>query len=281
MLLNDIKEQIFNKNKIKHAILLFGDENTSFETANFLAKALLCMGIGQTPCNTCSACNKIQKNIHPDVKIISSDKAKNSFHVQKVREIKSDAYTAPNESRHKVFILKNAQTMTVQAQNAILKLLEEPPKNVIFILTCKNKQELLPTVISRCVCFDVGGFCNLEKEKIKTQANELLEAMNKSYIDFFAKTSILLNEKEKLTILGISNYVISSLDKALKCKSKIPDEFTEIQLKLAEKFSYSQLANLEEIFIDFNEKLQMNANKNIITTNLSIKVSNIINKRAV
>lgn len=280
MLLSDIKEQVFNKDKIKHAILLFGDENTCFETANYLAKALLCMSNGQKPCNTCNACNKIQKNIHPDVKIISSDKAKNSFHVQKVRDIKSDAYIMPNESKYKVYILKNAQTMTTQAQNAILKLLEEPPKNVIFILTCKNKQELLPTVISRCVCFGVGISDNLEKQKVKNNANELLEAIIKGYIDFFAKTSILLNEKEKITILSTSNYIINILEKALKCKGKTHDEFSDIEIKLAEKFSYFQLAKLEKIFISLNEKLEMNANKNIIITNLSIEVLNIINKRA-
>lgn len=279
MLINDINKQILSNNKIQHAILFFGDEDNCFNAAISLAKSLLCKNKNIKPCNNCSICNKIKKNIHPDVKIISSDKTKNSFHVEKIRELKSDAYTTPTESEYKIYILKNAQAMTLQAQNAILKLLEEPPKNVIFILTSENKQELLPTVISRCVCFDIGSCYNLEKEKIKDIATKLLGALISDYFEFFVKTSLLLNEKDKIVILEVSKYIINSLDNALIYKNKqIKQTGKDIYLKLAEKFSYTQIAKLEEAFIEFNQKLEMNANKNMLITNLSIKVDNIVNK---
>lgn len=87
--------------------------------------------------------------MHPDIIVYSGGDRARSFHIDAVREARQEAYIRPNEAERKVFILENAQNMTVQAQNALLKIIEEPPANVVFILTCENKAALLQTVLSR------------------------------------------------------------------------------------------------------------------------------------
>lgn len=81
----------------------------------------------------------------------------NSFHVDTVRNIINDAYIQPNEADYKIYILANAHCMNQNAQNALLKILEEPPKYVVFILTTNSKSALLSTVLSRSVCVTLEG----------------------------------------------------------------------------------------------------------------------------
>ncbi len=134
--------------RLSHAYLIEGDEGvgkTYF--ASFCAKAVLCQG-QKKPCGVCPACVKSQQNSHPDMFYFSPDK-KATLGVDVVREIKSSVYLLPNESDKKVYIIDEAQKMTVQAQNALLKFLEEPPKSAVFFIITDKKESMLPTVVSR------------------------------------------------------------------------------------------------------------------------------------
>lgn len=132
-----------------HAVLVEGASQT-LEFARGLAKIAVCSGeSGKMPCGTCRDCLKADKDIHPDILVYSGGERARSFHVDAVREIRQEAHIRPNEASRKVFILENAQNMTAQAQNALLKIIEEPPSNVVFVLTCENKAALLETVLSR------------------------------------------------------------------------------------------------------------------------------------
>lgn len=103
----------------------------------------------ECPCGFCRHCVKAEKNIHPDILLFEGEGRARSFHIGTVRELRSQAFVYPNEANAKVFVLRNVQDMSVQAQNALLKILEEPPASVIFILTCENKSMLLDTILSR------------------------------------------------------------------------------------------------------------------------------------
>lgn len=120
-----------------------------------LAQALVCSGGGEVPCGVCRDCRKTAEGIHPDVVTIerqTDDKGnrKREIFVDQVRYMVSDAYVLPNEAERKVYIVKDADTMNASAQNAALKLLEEPPRAAAFILCAANPGMLLPTVRSRC-----------------------------------------------------------------------------------------------------------------------------------
>lgn len=136
-----------------HAVLIEGEKGTGKrELALWLAKALLCKG-AEPPCGRCAVCRKIDDGNHPDVEIYDGSGSARSFHIESIREIKNSLWLAPNESEQKVYILLEIQNMTAEAQNALLKSLEEPPAHARFIMTCDNRHSLLDTIISRSTVY--------------------------------------------------------------------------------------------------------------------------------
>ena len=156
-----IKEQLsylFSASRLPHAIIIEGEEGIGKRTlARELAAALVCRSREEKPCYECSQCNKALKGIHPDIYEYSASGGAKSFHIDVVRDVISDICMSPNEAAYKVYILGNAHCMNESAQNAILKVLEEPPEYAVFILTAASKAMLLETVLSRAVTISIGG----------------------------------------------------------------------------------------------------------------------------
>ncbi len=156
-----IKEQLsflLASSRLPHAIILEGEEGIGKKTlAREIAAALVCRSEGEKPCYSCSQCSKAEKNIHPDIYEYCASGGAKSFHVDTVRDIINDAYMCPNEAEYKVYILGNAHLMNESAQNAVLKVLEEPPAYVVFILTVQARTMMLETVLSRAVVFSLEG----------------------------------------------------------------------------------------------------------------------------
>lgn len=156
-------------------------EKAALAMAQRLAAAAVCERGGAEPCGMCRHCRKAGKNIHPDIMKISFDKddngkLKKSIGVDQVRELVRDACVLPNEAERKAYIISPAQSLTVQAQNSALKLLEEPPAWVTIILCTDSAGRLLPTVRSRCVeinCIGESG----EGAKQTAKAEEFLSAV--------------------------------------------------------------------------------------------------------
>lgn len=142
-----------NSGHLCHAYLLFGQKGIGKKTiAKYISAGLLCRSSeGAKPCGECNSCRKVMANGHPDLVIVDSKAAKNSIHIDTIREIRNDAYILPNESQYKVYIIPNAENMSKGAVNALLKVLEEPPKTAVFILTAESKASVLPTILSRCI----------------------------------------------------------------------------------------------------------------------------------
>ena len=143
--------------RLPHAVVLEGESGLGKRTlAGELAAALVCRG-EHRPCDSCPQCHKARAGVHPDILVYAPEGGARSFHKKTVDQIVGDVYMTPNEADYKIYILVNAHLMSVQAQNAILKVLEEPPAYVRFILTVENKSALLPTVLSRSVVFRLEG----------------------------------------------------------------------------------------------------------------------------
>lgn len=136
--------------RFPHALLLEGAPGTGRRTlARQIARAALCRceSPAARPCGSCAAC---QKAVPPDLTEVGGDGV--AIPVDTIRWLRDEAYLKPNESAYRVMLLADAQLMRPEAQNALLKILEEPPAHVIFILTCDSRTALLPTIQSRCVC---------------------------------------------------------------------------------------------------------------------------------
>lgn len=135
---------------ISHFYLISGPKGSGKHTlANLLAAAIHCTGDGSKPCMQCSACRKVLSGNHPDY-ITIDDPEKKTVPVDLIRQARSDIYIRPNEAQKKIYLFPRAQDMGIPGQNALLKVLEEPPAYGVFILLTDNPEKLLPTVRSRC-----------------------------------------------------------------------------------------------------------------------------------
>ena len=154
-----LKEHIQNaitSNKVSHAYIINGERNAGKEfIARIFAMTLQCEKGGIEPCNECHSCKQALSHNQPDIVYISHEKP-NSIGVEDIRgQINNDIGIKPYSSPRKIYIMNEGENMTPQAQNALLKTLEEPPEYaVIFILT-DNVEALLPTIISRCVVLNM------------------------------------------------------------------------------------------------------------------------------
>ena len=138
-----------SKGRISHFYLISGPYGAGKHTlARLLAAAILCRGHDR-PCLNCSHCRKVLGGNHPDF-ITIDDPEKKTVPVDLIRDARADMYIRPNEAEHKIYLFPRAQDMGIPGQNALLKVLEEPPSYGVFILLTDNPQKLLPTVRSRC-----------------------------------------------------------------------------------------------------------------------------------
>lgn len=133
-----------------HALILHGPEGSGKTLlSKLIAMSIACQSEGERPCHACEACRKIHEGISPDVITVTTVKDRRTIGVEAVREIRETAYVVPNDLTVKIYCIKDAEKMTTQAQNALLKLFEEPPNAVFFLLMTSAASALLPTVRSR------------------------------------------------------------------------------------------------------------------------------------
>ncbi len=137
-----------SRGRISHFYLISGPAGSGKRTlARLLAAAILCQS--HTGCGTCSHCRKVLAGSHPDF-ITVDDPEKKTVPVELIRKTMSELYIQPNEADRKIYLFPRAQDMGIPGQNALLKVLEEPPAYGVFILLTDNPEKLLPTVRSRC-----------------------------------------------------------------------------------------------------------------------------------
>lgn len=165
--------------RIAHAYIFSGPRGVGKTTvARILAKAVNCQtGPSPEPCEECDRCKEISTGNAID--IIEIDAASNRG-IDEIRELRESVKYAPVSGRYKVYIIDEAHMLTVEAFNALLKTLEEPPEHVIFILATTEPHKILPTILSRCQRFD---FHLLTRQQIIDRLRRLAEADNVSVED--------------------------------------------------------------------------------------------------
>ena len=241
-------------NHISHFYLISGPEGSGRHTlARLLAAAILCQS-SDRPCGVCNSCRKALEGNHPDF-ITVDDPEKKTVPVDLIRQARADIYIQPNESDHKIYLFPRAQDMGVPGQNALLKVLEEPPKYGVFLLLTDNPEKLLPTVRSRCTQLQLqplgepvlrralerefpkaskadldaaisrsGGYLGQAKEILQEgetlppQTEQFLQAMTRQEPLALARTLVPMEKWKRDQLIPILQQWLALLESALACR---------------------------------------------------------------
>ncbi|MBO5745585.1 MAG: hypothetical protein J6S13_00660 [Clostridia bacterium] len=222
----EIKETIeacVSSGRFPHAFIIEGEKGSGRHTlARIITAAALCED-EKAPCGRCRICDLVMRDGHSDVLTYRPDGA--TFKIDSVREIRDNAFVMPIEAKRKVNILIDCDKMNEPAQNAFLKVLEEPPEFMVFILICQNAQGLLTTVRSRCVTLSVKNPDRTEAADyiaLKTGRNEadINEALENSHGNIGKAMDILSGEAAE-AVLAAAEFLraLKKRDRfeALKC----------------------------------------------------------------
>lgn len=175
---NNAYSPVFYSDRLLHSyIVISGSSQLRNAFADTLAAAMLCSEKGNVPCGVCKNCKKAVKGLHPDIIRISPPEGKKEIPVDTVRAVKAESVIMPNEADSKVFIIESADMMNPSAQNALLKILEEPPRHVRFILTAETPSLLLDTVRSRCAEIRLLSEDTETDEEAASAASDFLKAV--------------------------------------------------------------------------------------------------------
>ncbi len=192
--------RMFAAKKVAHAVALITDDY--IDAARSLAASIICEKGQFPPCGECPHCLKAKKNIHPDIIEIAPLKGKVFISVDQIRQMRSDAYVYPNEASAKVYIINGACAMNESAQNALLTVLEQPPKGVHFVLCDSSLNGLLPTVISRLTVYYPQSEAKEQVSKYEDKCKALLKAFNmKSEADFYSELSSVTKREQAQQLL--------------------------------------------------------------------------------
>lgn len=206
---------------VPHALMLVGEEGSGKKMfANLYAKALLCENADAgEPCLRCQSCLQVAAGAHPDIVKIAPEegkgKGRKSISVKTVRDTIGDgAFIKPYKGPYKIYIFERAELMTEEAQNALLKILEEPPSYIVIMLLSTNEESLLETVRSRCVIFHTAG---VEDEQVTEYLQEYLMVP-----DYLARPAAAFARGNigKAAALVSSQEFRQSYDQVIRCFKK-------------------------------------------------------------
>lgn len=273
----DIKTQLIEliaDKRLPHAILLESmDSRLCYDTSVFVAQALLCENLKPDgACGECTPCIKVQTNNHPDIYILSPDEASKAIKVDMIRALRDDAFLKPNEAPCKIYIILCAEAMNDNAQNALLKILEEPPENVYFILSCTGAERLLQTILSRVETYKLDAVeytadhADIPEELTAVAREIALALCSDNELDLLTATNKLTAVKKDIpTVLDLlAIWARNACMSLYGIETESKDG--EIVKKLASSKKKTALLNLIDKTDIAKEKLAQNVNTALFVT---------------
>ncbi|TRZ95457.1 DNA polymerase III subunit delta' [bacterium] len=224
----EIIQECIRRNRLVGGYIFAGQEAVGKKFfARTLAKAVNCFKLTDDSCDSCPSCKKIDKNEHPDLHLLA-DPQRSAIKIEQIRRLQKDISLRPYEGKRKVFIIDNAEDLTPEAANALLKILEEPPANSLIILISAKPNLLFKTIISRC---KIIKFTSLKRSQLQEilAADYSLDNELAHFLAYFSEGSI----GKALALKGTD---------ILRSKNRIIDEFV-IEKKTSA--DYSSLQNKE------------------------------------
>ena len=284
----ELLNQIIRANNIAHSYMFIGKESIGkMLFAKEFAKAILCINDSK-PCGKCKSCIEFESSNNPDFEIIEPDG--NSIKIEQIRELIKKVYEKPIVSNKKVYIINESNLMTKEAQNSLLKTLEEPPEYVTIILIASNENLFLPTIKSRCTKIMFRKLTDselktiLERKYNKLNTQELMlkiadGSVNKVVSldgkeELYNKVNRIYSSLENVNIIKL----INSKEDIFKDKEQAIEMLEYINLIFFDKItSNPNYIECMKIVEDTKDRLKKNNNYDMTIDNLNMTVWEVIN----
>ena len=255
---NRIAEAVLEE-RLPHALLIDGPAGSGKMTlAIEIASALNCENKADTtrplPCGRCNACRRIHEGSYTDVKILRRTDGKATIGVSQIKDFRADMYLSATESSYKVYIIDEAEKMTTEAQNALLIVLEEPPRNVVIMLLASGTDSILTTIKSRTQYVAMSRFTTSE---LSTHLNEIsAEARSLAFRDTEAYKALLVSADGRI------GRAIDLLNpRAREENEEARTEIMAIVKTLGKRTTYTELyaaiASLPQKRVEFSASLEI------------------------
>lgn len=280
--IKNLLQESVNNNKVSHSYLFVGKSGIGKKMiAKEFAKAILCLGDNKY-CDNCKSCLEFDGQNNPDFFIVEPDG--NAIKIDQIRNMQKGVQEKPIISRSKVYIIDNADFMTKEAQNALLKTLEEPPEFVTIILIGENENEFLATIKSRCMIIHFNSISDSEMEKYLQENYNMNVTSN--MLDVFqgsiGKAIELKDKQEEYLIIeqAIENIekedlidLIKKLDILYTSKDEIFDMLDYINIILLKKSKENvKYTDCIKIVENTKRRIDQNANYDMSIDNMLFNI---------
>ena len=286
--IKNMLETSIKSGNILHSYMFCGQEGIGKSLiAKEFAKGILCENKSIAPCNKCKSCVEFNTGNHPDLYVVEPDGS--TVKIEQIRYLNSKILEKPVTSLKKVYIINDSDKMTSDAQNALLKTLEEPPEYAILILICKQESSMLATIKSRCTKLEFQSLTNEElknyfmqkNEKISEQVLNLSAGSISKALKVIPKQEIYLNLQKLLENLeNINKLEILKQDFIYEQKEDIQDlleAMNNILFQIAKE--KKQYLNCIKIVEQTKKNLKANSNYDMCIDNLLLSIWEEINEK--
>ena len=278
----ELLNTIIKQNKFLHSYMFVGQSGIGkMLYAKEFSKRAMCLNREEI-CNKCKSCLEFDNNNHPDFFVIEPDG--NSIKIEQIRELTNKIIEKPIVSEKKIYIINNAYLMTREAQNCLLKTLEEPPEFAIIILIVENEGNILNTIKSRCTKIYFENISDIEMKKLlekKYGTLDLSDNMLKSFNGSMEKATKIMENKEFYNkienifsnIEKTSRINLLNNDEIYKNKENIDEILDYINIIFWNKLQKNQkYINCLNIVQEARNRLARNANFDMTIDNMLIKI---------
>ena len=284
----EILRRVIENNNIAHSYMFIGKDSIGkMLFAREFAKSILCMN-EEKPCNKCKSCIEFDTFNNPDFNILEPDG--NSIKIEQIRELVKKVYEKPIVSNKKVYIINDSNLMTKEAQNSLLKTLEEPPEYVTIILVASNENLFLPTIKSRCTKIIFNKLSNSEIVAVlKKQYNysnvsdlvlKIADGSVKKTLNLrekeedYTKINNLYSNLENISIIDI----INSKEEIFKEKDQTIEILEYINLIFFDRINTNtKYIECMKIIEDTKDRLKKNSNFDMTIDNFNMTIWEEIN----
>lgn len=265
---NSVKEALSvldNHGRIPHAIIIESkNKESALEAAKFLSMYAVCTS-NNKPCKVCEQCHKAEIKGHADISYPRPENKSKTYSIEQMRNIIKDSYIRPNEANAKVYVLEEADNrLTDIAQNSFLKLLEEPPQNVYFILLCESAQKLLVTILSRCTVVRLKNDVKISEKALEYAGSIVRGIISSREYDLLLALNVLSDKENADETLSTVRMILrDGLALSIGTKAVLNEKLGRA---LSTRFTKGKIIEMIELTDNSAIKIKQNININLLTT---------------